>query len=68
LLESEYEKLEILNHAILNGIKLLRPNDYVCFNFGNSSQVMLCDEQINLENWSMVMNQFKGLEKKVNSR
>jgi hypothetical protein len=47
---------------------MLRPDDYVCFNFGNSSQLMLCDEQINLNNWNIIMNQFKGLEKMTKLR
>ena len=47
---------------------MLRPDDYVCFNFGNSSQLMLCDEQINLNNWNIIMNKFKGLEKMTKLR
>lgn len=68
LLSSDQEIIETLNQAIINGIKMLRPDDYVCFNFGNSSQLMLCDEQINLNNWNIIMNQFKGLEKMTKLR
>lgn len=41
--------------ALEQGLRRLEPNDYVCFNIGNSQLKLFNDKQANLEPWQSVI-------------
>lgn len=58
--------------ALLNALEQcqdkLKPNDYICFNIGNSSHKMTFDFQKNITDWQKVMQQFMGFNENIDAK
>jgi hypothetical protein len=51
--------LASLNDALLGCLNMLRPDDWVCFNVGNSSKYLTCDMQKNMISWKDMPQKFE---------
>ena len=68
LLQFGSEVIISLNDAIVSSLSNLKDTDQVCFNIGNSSQLLICDWQKNLAEWNKVSEQFESLKRILNKR
>ena len=65
LLQLGHEVLSSLNDALINCLGKLKATDQVCFNVGNSSQLLASDWQKNIQHWGSVKDQFEKLQEMV---
>ena len=53
------DPLAALNDALLGCLNMLRSDDWVCFNVGNSSNYLKCDKQSNIISWKEMPEKFE---------
>ena len=53
------EALDSLHDALINSLSMMKDDDLVLFNIGNSSSVLQCDMQKNISQWDDVDNSNK---------
>jgi hypothetical protein len=53
---------------VLSFVSKLQPNDYICFNLGNSSKRLLSDSQAKIKDWRNVTSDNQGLLKDIKNR
>ena len=52
-----------LQNALISCLRKLRPDDYVCLNIGNASEVLVCDNQKNIQQWRRVLDNYSHMHR-----